>query len=149
MTEQEAEAWVIRLRRIWEPEKMLLAERNRVQGFTWKAKLKNGLCVHTATYRGEMLFDINFEKDDGRHDESLIFDTQYNTHSGPGLSTRFPESTGAEAEERRQRFTTKWLPFFRRSCWLSGCPIEASVHEKAEWIQGFTHEDIQTWNLKF
>ncbi|RYG64047.1 hypothetical protein EON80_19990 [bacterium] len=42
----------------------------------------------------------------------------------------------------------KVLPFFRRGCWLSGCPVEASAHEKAEWIQGFTSEEIEAWNLK-
>jgi hypothetical protein len=40
------------------------------------------------------------------------------------------------------------LPFFRRGCWLSGCPIEATAHEKAEWIRGFTREEIEAWNLK-
>ncbi len=41
------------------------------------------------------------------------------------------------------------LPFFRRGCWLSGCPIDASAHEKAEWIQGFTREEIDAWELTF
>lgn len=41
-----------------------------------------------------------------------------------------------------------WLPFFRRGCWLSGLPIEASAHEKAEWMRGFTKEEIEEWQLK-
>jgi hypothetical protein len=43
---------------------------------------------------------------------------------------------------------TRLARIFRRGCWLSGCPIEASAHEKAEWIQGFSREEIEAWNLK-
>ena len=45
--------------------------------------------------------------------------------------------------------TTQWMPFFRRGCWLSGLPIEATAHEKAEWMQDFTREEIESWNLQF
>ncbi|RYX82721.1 hypothetical protein EON83_18050 [bacterium] len=47
------------------------------------------------------------------------------------------------------QFTAQWTDTFRRNCWLSGCPIEASAHEKAEWMQGFSREEIEAWNLKF
>ncbi|RYF45551.1 MAG: hypothetical protein EOO38_15815 [Cytophagaceae bacterium] len=40
-------------------------------------------------------------------------------------------------------FATQWMPFFRRGCWLSGCPIEATVHEKVEWTRGFTREELE------
>ncbi len=54
-----------------------------------------------------------------------------------------------ESEEcQRKAFLEDWLPLFRRNCWLSGCDIEASAHEKAEWIQGFTREELEAWNLK-
>lgn len=43
---------------------------------------------------------------------------------------------------------SKWMDSFRRGCWLSGCAIEATAHEKAEWVQGFTREEIDAWNLK-
>ncbi len=33
------------------------------------------------------------------------------------------------------QFTEKWLPFFRRNCWLSGCPIECTLQERLEAIQ--------------
>ena len=46
------------------------------------------------------------------------------------------------------QFAQEWLDFFRRGCWLSGCLIEASAHEKAEWMQGFSREEIEAWNLK-
>jgi hypothetical protein len=42
---------------------------------------------------------------------------------------------------------TEHLPLFRRGCWLSGCAIEASAHEKAEWMQSFTQEELEAWNL--
>ena len=45
-------------------------------------------------------------------------------------------------------FADKWLFAFRRGCWLSGCDIEASAHEKAEWMQDFTPEELQGWDLK-
>ncbi|RYZ88212.1 MAG: hypothetical protein EOP06_11365 [Proteobacteria bacterium] len=50
--------------------------------------------------------------------------------------------------EEYQVLLKQWLPFFRRGCWLSGCPIEASTHEKAEWTQGFSREDLEAWQLK-
>jgi hypothetical protein len=40
-----------------------------------------------------------------------------------------------------------WLPLLRRGCWLSGLPIEASAHEKVEWMQGFSPEELEAWNL--
>lgn len=78
MTEQEAVVWVARMERIWGAEKVLLAEHNRVEGFTWRAQLKSGPRLHSATYRSEILFDLCLEKEGGKHDESLVFDTQYN-----------------------------------------------------------------------
>ena len=46
------------------------------------------------------------------------------------------------------QFIDEYLDFFRRGLWLSGCDIEASAHEKAEWIQGFTKQEIEAWNLR-
>lgn len=40
------------------------------------------------------------------------------------------------------------LAVFRKNCWLSGADIEASAHEKVEWIQGFGKEEIETWKLE-
>ncbi len=42
----------------------------------------------------------------------------------------------------------QWMPVFRRCCWLCGCDIEASAHEKAVWIQGFSREELDAWDLK-
>ena len=42
------------------------------------------------------------------------------------------------------------MPVFRRGCWLSGADVEATAHEKAEWMQNFTEteEVMEAWNLK-
>ncbi|BCM88425.1 hypothetical protein IAD21_00256 [Abditibacteriota bacterium] len=56
--------------------------------------------------------------------------------------------TISDLERELKPFAAQWLPFFLRNCWLSGCPIDASAHEKMEWIQGFTREEIEAWNLK-
>ncbi len=53
-----------------------------------------------------------------------------------------------KATEKRRQFTARWLPFFRRGCWLSGCDIECTAQERLKWIQGFTSEEIEAWNLK-
>ena len=47
-----------------------------------------------------------------------------------------------------QDFLAQWTSIFRRNCWLCGYDIEASAHEKAEWIQGFTQEEVEAWNLQ-
>ncbi len=49
---------------------------------------------------------------------------------------------------RHAELVEQWLPLFRRNCWLCGCPIEATAEEKTEWVQGFTEEEIEAWNLK-
>ncbi|BCM88418.1 hypothetical protein IAD21_00249 [Abditibacteriota bacterium] len=53
-----------------------------------------------------------------------------------------------ESPEDIRQWQNEYMDFFRRSCWLSGCSIEASAHEKMEWIQGFSREEIEAWNLK-
>ncbi len=52
-------------------------------------------------------------------------------------------------EPKAQDFYDQWLPLFRRNCWLCGCDIEATMHEKMEWMQGFSREEMDAWNLKF
>ncbi|BCM91861.1 hypothetical protein IAD21_03738 [Abditibacteriota bacterium] len=46
------------------------------------------------------------------------------------------------------QWQNEWMPFFRRCCWLCGCDIEATAHEKMEWMQGFSREELEAWNLK-
>ena len=51
-------------------------------------------------------------------------------------------------DEDLHQFAAKWLEFFRRGCFLSGCPVEATMHEKMEWAREFTKEEIESWKLK-
>ena len=58
-----------------------------------------------------------------------------------------PHDLGAEPCHW-QGFLTQWLPLFRRGCWLLGFDIDASMHERMEWTQGFSKEEIESWKLK-
>ncbi|RYF46035.1 MAG: hypothetical protein EOO38_14900 [Cytophagaceae bacterium] len=64
-----------------------------------------------------------------------------------GEEVEFEEGMVSSTEAAHQ-LTEQHLPLFRRNCWLSGVPIEATAHEKAEWIRDFSREDIEAWNLK-
>ncbi len=44
-------------------------------------------------------------------------------------------------------FKNQWMDIFRRNSWLSGYPVEASDTEKAEWVRGFTRQEIESWEL--
>ncbi|RYX82416.1 hypothetical protein EON83_19580 [bacterium] len=43
-------------------------------------------------------------------------------------------STTASPSNSFADFKTRWMDFFRRGCWLSGCQIECTEHEKLEWV---------------
>ncbi len=142
MTEQEAEVWAARLTRIWELTPHVLDwskdprySRNLGQGYIFKGSINAD--VSFVCWPGQNIFRIM----------SRQFDTVLSCSEGVFSAWRYPP------DERDvspcPSFTTQWLPFFRRRCWLSGCPIEASAHEKAEWIQGFSRKEIEAWNLKF
>lgn len=71
------------------------------------------------------------------------------THRGFGPPQfGFPTNRPPEINARLKPLADEWMDFFRRGCWLSGCPVEATAHEKAEWMQGFSREELETWNLK-
>ncbi|RYX80945.1 hypothetical protein EON83_26410 [bacterium] len=144
MTEQEAEvlvaAWAARLTRIWNPEKVVLDYVVSPLGFF--------------DYRGEVGPDITFvvDHDFGDINFYLHLDAAYSqvalkANKSQGLLDLCNDST-RELFEARQPILDEWTPFFRRGCWLSGFPIEATAHEKMEWIRGFTREEIEAWNLK-
>lgn len=59
-------------------------------------------------------------------------------------ATRCPRSN----RESLKEFAAAWEEAFQSGCWLCGCTIDASMHEKSEWMQGFTEEEIEAWNLK-
>lgn len=61
---------------------------------------------------------------------------------------QWPDPDAPYSSAKRAEFAARWLPFFRRSCWLSGCRIECSREERREWIQGLTPQEIEEWRLK-
>ena len=136
MTEQEAQVLAKRLERIWgivHVRKTGLA-RNERRGFYF---------VGTAA-------EFSFRADE-EHTGSLSFALHGPIEIGHWGRLLFEEGNirGPFIEESHQdQFATRWMDFFRRGCWLSGLPVEASPHEKAQWMQGFTREEMDVWNLK-
>ncbi|BCM88904.1 hypothetical protein IAD21_00746 [Abditibacteriota bacterium] len=142
MTEQEAEIIAARLKRIWglsEPMDIL----ESLSGYwVFNGCLKEPAFVSIQIKPwGIKPWDNRFTlyylyyKDEVGNKESVLVcrgtdEIRINPHGGWG------------------QFAPQWLPLFRRGCWLCGCPIEATLHEKMEWIQGFTREEIEAWNLK-
>ena len=64
------------------------------------------------------------------------------------LCVQFSEEVASINLDPAPIFNEHYLPLVRRNCWLSGFHIEATAHEKAEWMQGFPREELQAWNLK-
>ena len=130
MTDQEAEALAARLTRIWgEP-----AKRHHLN-FTWPVP---GGCIHTKTHPIYTSFQLD-----------LPGLSLYASTGGAFIvGGEPPQGTAHWAYEQHEILKQEYVPFFRRGCWLSGCNIEASAHEKAEWMQGFSREEFEAWNLK-
>ena len=139
MTEQEAKALVARLTRIWEPKSFEFSVNNETgphsSDFEYEASLMEGLTLEVAFGADSLNASEYFEI--SRNKVSLLCE---DGHLGSWKND--------EPQESKEAFVAEWIPFFRRCCWLSGCDIEASAHEKAEWIQGFSREELQAWNLK-
>src|SRR5690348_8222127 len=135
MTEQEAEAMGARLARIWEPSEVSMSEEH--QNVEWHQK--NGhlhfissfnAYVHFAIFSalGSYIFVLK------RQNEQTVTGNLSCVLSTGQLTNK---ASNAQAQESQFiQFESQWLPYFRRGCWLSGCPIEATAHEKAEWMQG-------------
>ena len=150
MTEQEAEALAVRLTRIWAPDKQKVMRRswNSCIECRWRLSYKGFLDFHV-----EIIPSVNFHVVEegaffclGRRSEQetpMVVTGTLVCQLQSGVVR-----IGGGGDERFDQFAVQWMPFFRRGCWLSGCPVEATAHEKAEWIQGFTREDIEAWNLK-
>ena len=142
MTEQEAEALAQKLTRIWgitRVKKTGLA-RNERRGFHFSGSACDfSLGVHEEE-TGSFFFSLT--RDIERTFRAKVFcDGQdiFGLHDYDLLKWE---------NELQEQFTDQWLPFFRRGCWLSGCDIGASAHEKAEWMQDFSREEIEAWGLK-
>jgi hypothetical protein len=144
MTEQEADVFAVRLTRIWKPRTFerredfaaifeyhaLIARDARLGADValYVGLIRNGLDSGWHFQLACDLLHLLCLEEEGSHCYSVIDDSY-------GL-------TGYDQKE--QEFVAQWMPFFRRGCWLSGLPIEASAHEKAEWMQGFSHEELES-----
>lgn len=62
------------------------------------------------------------------------------------INVNFEDGSGKQG--RYHALQNQCLDFFRRGGWLSGVFLEASAHEKAEWMQDYTREEIEAWKLK-
>ena len=133
MTEQEAEAMAARLTRIWKPKRFSFSVNKETgphsSDFEYEATLSGGLTLEVAF--GASWLDASESFEISRNKVSLLCE---DGHLGSWKNDA--------PQESEEVLAAQWLPFFRRSCWLSGCPIEASAHEKAEWMQGFTREEL-------
>ncbi|RYX80815.1 hypothetical protein EON83_26835 [bacterium] len=151
MTEQEVEVLAARLTRVWHPESVTwsvydwVVESELHPGIAYESQLDVErdirLRAHitlSAPFFHILLFlpsSIDTLQDCGG--DCLWF----------GEEVELNQGTDAPTEETRQ-LVEQHLPTFRRNCWLSGVPIEATAHEKAEWVRGLSHEEIEQWNLK-
>lgn len=144
MTEQEANVFAKRLVRIWRPEKVHRSERFSVgepeEGFTFSAQLTPlTLTLHISCNAEGFYSRLNSAQVGSRGQLFFL--------RGDVFDSLLPDATDEKRAQQAQ-FTAQWLPFFRRGCWLAGLPLEATAHEKTEWIQGFSQEEIEAWNLK-
>ena len=119
MTQQQAQSLAARLKRVWAPEQCDF-HVSRFGKFSFNGRWPDGLYLH-------------IEKED----ELLIELVQNNNL----LLTFYCDEI--EENPAHQLLVARHRPLFRRGCWLSGCPIEATAKEKAEWTQGFANEEIE------
>ena len=156
VTEQEAETWVEKMGRIWEPEHIRrfgLAGSFPDKYFCFDAVLVQPGDHHVELFFVYIPFSINV---DWRLRINCGLRITPHVLSARSDGLIIPEIVGLpvrpfqpQVQTALDQFVMDWLPFFRPRCWLSGCDIEASAHEKLEWIQGFNHEELETWGLKF
>lgn len=142
MTEQEAEAFAARLTRIWNPKQVPRQSGSYIRDtvFSFVGEISPGVNFGFNVREGE----VPHAAMHWNRCEMQRFQGKIESNYAAGASVE-PEQWDVLLPE----FVERWLPFFRRGCWLSGCPIEATAHEKAEWMRVFTHEEIESWNLKF
>ncbi len=133
MTEPEAEALAARMLRVWAPFQRISSSLFKGH-WSFAVWITQGvaLYINVDPSSNSPLFEMCGPGHDSRA-AGFIYDEEINYRGGQEL----------------EEFTNKWLPYFRRGLWLSGLPIDATAHEKVEWIQGFTREEIDAWNLKF
>ena len=149
MTEQEVEAFIERLRRIWSPQVSDVARHPTNDGMLWvhgqilEGRGRFSFCRDLAG-ESERVFLAHYSaqnSEDGRLDwnspsRTLTFHSYF--YNGEDINGR---------ERSCVEFANEWMATFRRGLWLSGCAVEATTHEKSEWIRGFTKKEIDAWDL--
>lgn len=131
MTEQEAEALAARLTRIWGVDESGLVYEPFDHAFF--GRLNGGVKFHCWFVPEKHVL----------HPYTVTV-TPLEGHIGLDYLNG---EIYAGRQPSEKEFAREWMFCFRRGCWLSGCPLEASAHEKAEWIRGFTSEEIESWDL--
>jgi hypothetical protein len=134
MTEQEAETLAARLTRVWRLTKRSFT-RSPEGPFSFIGKFCDSLILFVDKKNQDPL-SIQLAKDAVGVGYEWV------------LVSLFDEVFDCRRDEAYEHPIAENLSLFRRNCWLSGCDIEASAHEKAEWIQGFSRDELEAWNLK-
>jgi len=139
MTEQEAEVLLTRLARIWEAgtgEGVSLHYEENFFSLEGKTGIDEAVSFDVEVKRGSVRCELIF-------DPCCFFVTDTN------YDIRFCcYSKNQDEREAKEESYLGLRDEFRKRAWLSGCDIEATAHEKMDWIQGFSREEIQAWSLK-
>ncbi|RYX83331.1 hypothetical protein EON83_15015 [bacterium] len=139
MTEQEAEVFAARLRRIWDVIAPVILEitgpvaifnTSLSKDVQFRVTVVDGASTYYALHETGADFTLL------ACDDSDVTDI---------FKPYFWHPNFVDPQHSRQ---LEWMPSFRRGLFLSGVPIEATAHEKAEWMQGFSREELELWNLK-
>lgn len=151
MTEPELEALGERLRRIWQREESGEVTKPHFEtsrGWKGEPDQLSLVCRVTAQVSVTCWFFIEEFVDMQVSLEWRSYELSFWNGEIRCFDTSGADEPSSDSSLRLAQFAAEWMPFFRRGCWLSGCSIEASAHEKAEWIRGFTKEEIESWKLK-
>ncbi len=141
MTQQEAEALAARLTRVWQPSEVVDFGVDEDEFFYLATLSDESVALEVTGHEvPPSRFCISRTCNDGRYKARMT--NEWGQVDGVSFIS------GPEHQDQNQ-FITEHLSQFRRKCWLSGCPVEATAHEKAEWIRGFPREELDVWNLKF
>lgn len=151
MTEPEIEALSVRLARVWNLPDPITRNKDYPAHLRLRARVEplvELLCVgnRDSPYAEFTIYLTCYDQPPSR---KITGSMECDIRNGE-IDTSAPHRPRNDIAtiESYARFEHDWLPFFRRGCWLSGFPIEASAHEKAEWIRDFTREEVESWNLK-
>ncbi|RYX82176.1 hypothetical protein EON83_20890 [bacterium] len=159
MTEQEAEALARRWVRIWKPDGLRsfptrgdnpLKPSEDFQGVFWDFEFKdrNSICLR-ARIDSDALLIVKQSVYGPYYEFSLVGEGDAEGMIECDMGGEWAGDVGYLDQNADCRdFANKWRPFFRHNCWLSGCPIEATVREKANWIQSLSQEEIEVWKLE-